>query len=68
MADATTIGRVNAALANGGLRFANGELVADRLEGGLVREDRQVLYPIVRGIPLLTVDRAIRLDEFAAEV
>jgi uncharacterized protein len=34
------------------------------LEEGLVREDRQILYPILDGIPALLNDEAIKLSEY----
>lgn len=61
-ADAALVERINAAIADGRARFAGGETIADRLDGGLVRDDGRLLYPIIRGIPLLTIDRAIALD------
>ncbi|MEX2188597.1 MAG: Trm112 family protein [Pirellulales bacterium] len=62
MADADMVDRVNVAVAGGQLRYADGDAVNDRLDGGLVRGDGLLLYPIIRGIPLLTVDRAIAID------
>ena len=31
------------------------------LEGGLVREDGKVLYPILKGIPVMLLEEAIRI-------
>jgi hypothetical protein len=61
MADERLVERLNSAIAANSLAFANGERVRGRLDGGLVRGDGTLLYPIVRGIPLLTADQAIRL-------
>ncbi len=35
---------------------------SQRLEGGLVRDDGEVLYPVVAGIPKLLIDQAIVLE------
>lgn len=66
MADGELVDRVNAAAARGQLRYANEDTVSDQLDGGLIRGDGLLLYPIIRGIPLLTIDRAIQLDGNAA--
>lgn len=61
-ADAATLTRLNGQVADKTLRNRGGELVARPLEGGLVRADRKLLYPIVDGIPVLLVDEAIALE------
>ena len=38
-----------------------GEPVRERLDGGLVRADGKVLYPIREDIPVMLVDEAIPL-------
>lgn len=65
-ADAALVDRLNAAAAHGRLKFHDGETVAERLDAGLLRADAQVLYPVIRGIPHLTIDRAISLDQLDA--
>jgi hypothetical protein len=59
--------RLNGAIGAGTLRFRGGETVQHRLDGGLVREDGAVLYPIILGIPHLTIDQAIRLEQLDAD-
>jgi len=60
-ADAATLERVNAAIAAGTLRNAGGKPVSEKLSEGLVREDRQIVYPIRDGIPVLLVDEGLPL-------
>ena len=42
------------------------ELSRAKLEDGIAREDGQVVYPIVEGIPMLMVEHAVRIG-MAAE-
>ncbi len=62
VADAELLAKVNAAIAGDGLRNRGGEPVRTPLEGGLVREDMQVLYPVVDDIPVMLIDESIALD------
>ena len=63
LADAPLIAQLNEAVAAGQLKNAAGETVESQLDGGLVRDDGQVLYPVLDGIPVLLVDQAIRLEK-----
>jgi uncharacterized protein YbaR (Trm112 family) len=65
LADQELVDKLNAAIAAGTLQNASGKSLEDKMDGGLVREDNQVLYPIVDGIPILLVEEAIRLDDVA---
>ena len=59
LADDVLVQRVNHAIATGRQRNRGGLPVEKPLDGGLVRSDREVLYPIVDGIPILLVAEAI---------
>lgn len=59
------VARINGAIEGGGVTNRAGEPVADPLDGGLVREDGGVLYPIRDGIPIMLLDEAIVLDELS---
>jgi uncharacterized protein len=63
VAESELIDRVNRAIAAKGVRNRAGQDISKPLQGGLVREDRAVLYPIVDGIPALLIDEAIELDQ-----
>ena len=65
VADEALLERLNAAIERGELRNASGEAVEEPLDGGLVREDGEVLYPVVDDIPVMLVDEAIPLDDDA---
>lgn len=55
--------RLNDAIRRGELRDRSGDTVRDALDGGLVREDGTLLYPVRDDIPVMLIDEAIPLDE-----
>jgi uncharacterized protein YbaR (Trm112 family) len=63
LADDKLLARLNDAASAGQLRNAAGSAISERLDGGLVREDGRVVYPIVEGIPRLLVDEGIPLAQ-----
>lgn len=52
---------LNAKIASGGLKNVAGATVSETLEGGLLREDQSIVYPIRDGIPVLLVEEGIQL-------
>ncbi len=65
LADLDLVAKLNRSIAAGVLKNMAGEKVEQPLEGGLVRKDGTLLYPIVDGIPVMLVDEAIRLPKDA---
>lgn len=59
VADDALVERVNAAIAGGRVTNVGGEAVTEPLEGGLVRDDGRIVYPIRDGIPVLLVDEGL---------
>lgn len=53
---------VNAAIRAGRIQNYAGQLITEPIEGGLIRAAGDLLYPIVRGIPVLLRDEAINIE------
>lgn len=62
LADDALVARVNAAIEAGSLKTRDGSAVERPLDGGLLRQDGKVLYPVRGGIPIMLVDEAILVD------
>ena len=60
-APAEVLDPLNRRIEEGGVKNVGGEPVTDRLEAGLVREDRKILYPIRDAIPVLLIGEGIAL-------
>ena len=58
-AGADLLKRVNDQVAAGSAKTRSGSQVKDAIEGGLVRQDGKILYPIRDGIPVLLIDEGI---------
>ncbi len=61
LADDALIATLNAAIEQGTLKNRAGEKVEEKIDGGLVREDKVYLYPIRDDIPIMLIDEAIPL-------
>ena len=62
VADDSMVKLLNQAVSRGILANVGQRLVSDHLEGGLIRADRKILYPIRENIPVLLVEEGIPLD------
>jgi len=56
------IAGLNALIEKGELKDRGGELVSDKIDGGLIREDGKFLYLVRNRVPILLVDEAVALD------
>lgn len=65
LAPADLIARLNQAIAASQLTNKAGQKLERKLDGGLLRADGSVLYPIVDDIPMLLVDEGIPLGQSA---
>ncbi len=58
-----TLARLNDAVRAGSLKNRVGRKIESLLDGGLVREDGAILYPVLDGIPVLLIDEGIPFDQ-----
>lgn len=63
LADASLIQKVNTAISKGHVRNKANRLLIAQIEGGLVREDQKILYPIRDRIPVMLIDEAIPMEQ-----
>ncbi|HXT41340.1 MAG TPA: hypothetical protein VN887_15125 [Candidatus Angelobacter sp.] len=61
LAEPSVIERLNQQIAAGQLKNRAGETVKEKIDGGLVREDKKFLYPVRGNIPVMLIDEAIPL-------
>ena len=63
LASAEEVAGINQRVAKGELVNRAGAVVTQKIEGALIREDRQFFYPIRDEIPIMLIDEAIGLPE-----
>jgi len=61
LAGPAVVDKLNGQIAAGTLKNRAGQLVQERIEGGLIRADGKFLYPIRHDIPVMLVDEGIPL-------
>ena len=57
--DAASLARLNQNIAAGALQNKGGTVVNDPLDGGFIRSDRSVVYPIRDSIPIMLIEEGI---------
>lgn len=60
--DAASLEILNRKITDGALHNKGGTLVKDPLDGGLIRSDKQVAYPIRETIPVMLIEEGIPTD------
>lgn len=58
------IERINARIQAGAVKNRGGVKVEEKIEAGLLREDRKYIYPIRDSIPIMLEDEALPFEEF----
>ena len=56
------IQRLNERIAKGELKNKTGQVVAENLDGGLLRADKKILYPVREDIPVMLIEEGIPLE------
>ena len=64
IAETSDVDRINDAIGKGTLKNYAGILIEDRIDGALIREDDEVLYPVRGGSPVLLVAEGIAKKDF----
>ena len=54
---------INQAIATGNVKYADGSVIDDRLEEGLVTENKNRVYRIEQDIPVMLEDESILTDQ-----
>ncbi|HET6676413.1 MAG TPA: Trm112 family protein [Nitrospiraceae bacterium] len=63
LADDQLIDKLNALIAKGELKNKAKKAVTENLDGGLIRADGKILYPIREDIPVMLIDEGIPLEQ-----
>jgi len=61
LADGSLIENLNAQIEEGKLENKGGQSIKEKIEGGLIRQDKKILYPIREGIPIMLIEEGIAL-------
>ena len=65
LADDVMIQKVNSAIERGVLKNNAERPVTEKIDGGLIRSDRQILYPVREDIPVMLIDEGIPLAQLS---
>ena len=65
LADDALIARLNNRVGKGDLKNKAGQPVTEKLDGGLLRADKKILYPIREDIPVMLIEEGIPLEGLA---
>ena len=65
LADDGLVRKVNEAIERGLLKNNAQKPVTEKLDGGLIRSDNKILYPVREDIPVMLIDEGIPLEQIA---
>ncbi len=63
MADQALVRQLNEAVIQGRLQNKGGKAILEQFDGGLIRADQKILYPIREGIPVMLIEEGILLEQ-----
>jgi uncharacterized protein YbaR (Trm112 family) len=64
-AEERLIQQLNERIRKGDLKNKAGQAVNDTLDGGLLRADKKILYPVREDIPIMLIDEGIPVEGIA---
>jgi len=62
LADEALIAKLNEAVIRGQLKNKANKPITEPIDGGLIRSDRKILYPIREDIPVMLIEEGIPLE------
>ncbi len=62
LAEEALIAELNARIEKADLKNKAGQSVSEKLDGGLIRADKKILYPIRSSIPVMLIEEGIPLE------
>lgn len=62
LAEEALIAELNVRIEKADLKNKAGQPVSEKLDGGLIRADKKILYPIRSSIPVMLIEEGIPLD------
>jgi len=65
LAGEALIARLNDLIGKGQLKNKSGQPVTEKLDGGLIRADKKILYPVREDIPVMLIEEGIPLEGLA---
>ena len=65
MADSVLVKKLNDLISSGGLKNKGNKPVSEPLDGGLIRMDQKILYPIRENIPVMLIEEGIPLQQIS---
>ena len=63
LADNELINRLNDRIEKKEIKNKGGQIVTERLDGGLLRADQKILYPIRQDIPVMLIEEGILIED-----
>ncbi|MER3422106.1 MAG: hypothetical protein C4293_01575 [Nitrospiraceae bacterium] len=65
MADEALIALLNDRIGKGELKKKSGQIINEKLDGGLIRADKKIVYPIREDIPIMLIEEGIPIEGLA---
>lgn len=65
LAEEALIQKLNAAIVRGELKNVGKRPVSGELDGGLIRADRKIVYPVRANIPVMLIEEGIPLEQIS---